>query len=89
MKTLSRLAAQGTDLSPKSKPIWVDDRAAALDLAGVVRITRLINHTDGHLPSRQGVSPTMQSDYRMELVAELPQEFEKLSANAADAFSLR
>jgi len=27
----------------------------------------------------------MQSHYRMELVAELPQEFEKLSANAVDA----
>ena len=50
----------------------------ALDLAGVVRITRLINHSDGHLPSRQGVSPIMQPYYGAELVAELPRKLEKL-----------
>ena len=50
----------------------------ALDLAGVVRITRLINHSDGHLPSRQGVSPIMRPYYGAELVAELPRKLEKL-----------
>jgi hypothetical protein len=32
----------------------------ALDLAGVVRDTRLITHSDGHLPYRQGVNPIME-----------------------------
>ena len=50
----------------------------ALDLAGVVRITRLINHSDGHLPSRQGVSPIMQPYYRAELVVELPRKLKKV-----------
>ena len=45
----------------------------ALDLAGVVRDTRLITHSDGHLPYRQGVNPIMQPYYGSELVAELPQ----------------
>ena len=49
----------------------------ALDLAGVVRITRLINHSDGHLPFWQGVSPIMQSHNGTDVVAELQQEFEK------------
>ena len=51
----------------------------ALDLAGVVRITRLINHSDGHLPSRQGVSPIMQPYYGAELVAELPRNSKNLA----------
>jgi hypothetical protein len=45
----------------------------ALDLTGVVRNTRLITHSDGHLPYRQGVNPIMQPHYGSELVAELPQ----------------
>jgi hypothetical protein len=48
----------------------------ALDLTGVVRNTRLITHSDGHLPYRQGVNPIMQPYYGSELVAELPQRSE-------------
>ena len=48
-------------------------------LAGIVRVTRLINH--GHLPSRQVVSSIMQPYYWSELVAELP----RISKNLARA----